>query len=229
LSTYLRPTAAIAADVLLPGDPAVALSLAQELLEKPLMANHSYGLWGYSGRTNTGRELTIQATGIGGPSAAAVLGELAAQGVRRAIAIGRCRALDPGLEAGTLAVATGAVGADGMSRTLGITPTPDPGLTTALARHAQPAISVTVLSVDSLGELRGSRDGAAVADLEAAALLALAARLGLQAAAGLVVAEPASGEPDEEATQRALTRLGVAATVALAEAQAPASATPSPS
>ena len=222
MSTYLRPTAAIAADVLLPGDPAVALSLAQELLDKPLMANHSYGLWGYSGRTSMGRELTIQATGIGGPSAAVVLGELAAHGVRRAIAIGRCRALDPGLGAGTLTVAAGAIGADGMSRALGTDPTPDLGLTTALARHAQPATSVTVLSVDSLAELQGSPKVAAVADLEAAALLALAARLGLRAAAGLAVAEPASGERDEEATQRALTRLGVAAVAALAEAQAPA-------
>ena len=228
MSTYLRPTAAIAADVLLPGDPAVALSLAQELLEKPLMANHSYGLWGYSGRTGAGHELTIQATGIGGPSAAAVLGELAGHGVRRAIVLGRCRALDSALEGGMLTVATAAIGADGMSRTLGGEPAPDPRLTAALARHAQPAASVTVLSVDSLGELHHSPDGAAVADLEAAALLALAARLGLEAAAGLVVAEPARGEPDEEATQRALTRLGLAAAATLAEVQAPASATPSP-
>ena len=48
---------------------------------KPLMANHHHGLWGYSGRTADGRELTIQATGIGGPSAAAVLAR--ARGARR--------------------------------------------------------------------------------------------------------------------------------------------------
>ena len=64
------------------------------------MSNHSHGLWGYSGRTHRGHELTIQATGIGGPSAAIVLGELAALGTRRAIRLGPCTAIDPGLSAG---------------------------------------------------------------------------------------------------------------------------------
>jgi hypothetical protein len=41
LTGHLRPTAPIAADVLLPTDPALALALAQELLEKPLMSNHT--------------------------------------------------------------------------------------------------------------------------------------------------------------------------------------------
>ena len=31
------------------------------------MSNHARGLWGYSGRTPAGDELTIQATGMGGP------------------------------------------------------------------------------------------------------------------------------------------------------------------
>ena len=47
--------------------PGRALLLAQELLEEPKMSNHARGLWGYSGRTPAGDELTIQATGMGGP------------------------------------------------------------------------------------------------------------------------------------------------------------------
>ena len=47
--------------------------LAQELLETPKMSNHARGLWGYSGQTPAGAQLTIQATGMGGPSAALVL------------------------------------------------------------------------------------------------------------------------------------------------------------
>ena len=70
---HLRPTAPIATDAVLVGDPGRALLLAQELLEEPKMSNHARGLWGYSGQTPRGKQLTIQATGIGGPSAALVL------------------------------------------------------------------------------------------------------------------------------------------------------------
>ena len=91
----LRPTAPIAADAVLVGDPGRALLLAQELLEQPKMSNHARGLWGYSGRPPAGRELTIQATGMGGPSAAIVLADLAELGVRRAVRVGTCTALRP--------------------------------------------------------------------------------------------------------------------------------------
>ena len=96
------------------------MALAQRLIDKPLMANHHHGLWGYSGPHRDGRELTVQATGIGGPSAAAVLRELAGHGVRRAIRIGRCTRARAGAPtpAGRWS-STGAVGADGTSIALG--------------------------------------------------------------------------------------------------------------
>ena len=106
----LRPTAPIAADAILVGDPGRALLLAQELLEEPKMSNHARGLWGYHGRTSDGRELTIQATGMGGPSAAIVLGDLAELGVRRAARVGTCVALEPALRAGELLVVGSAAG-----------------------------------------------------------------------------------------------------------------------
>ena len=90
MPSRLRPTAPYAADAILVGDPGRALLLAQELLEQPKMCNHARGLWGYSGRTPRGDELTIQSTGIGGPSAALVLADLAELGVRRAIRVGSC-------------------------------------------------------------------------------------------------------------------------------------------
>src|SRR5262249_15871765 len=88
LPNPLPPPAPIAADAILVGDPVLALLLAQELLEQPKMSNHARGLWGYGGSTLEGRELTIQATGMGGPSAAVVLADLAKLGVRRAVRIG---------------------------------------------------------------------------------------------------------------------------------------------
>jgi uridine phosphorylase len=132
---HLRPTAALAERVLLPGDPGRALALAQLLLERPLMFNHHRGLWGYTGTAIAdGRPLTIQSTGMGGPSAAIVLEELIALGARRAIRVGTCGALaETGMLAkgerlpasvsdlllGDLVVAREALAADGTSRMLG--------------------------------------------------------------------------------------------------------------
>jgi uridine phosphorylase len=110
---HLRPTAPLAERVLLPGDPGRALALAQELLVSPLMFNHHRGLWGYTGAAPDGEPLTIQATGMGGPSAAIVLTELIALGARRAIRVGTCGALAPGLTLGELVIAREAICADG--------------------------------------------------------------------------------------------------------------------
>src|SRR4249919_3052867 len=104
MPSRLRPTASVAADAILVGDPGRALLLAQELLAEPKMSNHARGLWGYSGETAANRPLTIQSTGIGGPSAAVVLAELADLGVRRALRIGTASALDPALPLAGLVV-----------------------------------------------------------------------------------------------------------------------------
>src|SRR4051794_4460642 len=103
----LRPSAEIAPDALLVGDPGRALLLAQELLEQPKMSNHARGLWGYTGVTGAGAALSIQATGIGGPSAAIVLDELVREhGVRRAIRVGSCLATAAGTRGGDLLLVT---------------------------------------------------------------------------------------------------------------------------
>src|SRR5436309_13306781 len=57
---HLHPAAPLAERVLLPGDPARALLLAELLLDKPLMFNHHRGLWGSTGQADAGRALTIQ-------------------------------------------------------------------------------------------------------------------------------------------------------------------------
>ena len=111
LPTHLRPTAPIARDLLLPGDPALALTLAQRLLVKPLMANHSHGLWGYSGATAEGHELTIQATGIGDERRDGAQ-ELATHGARRAIRLGTAIALEPALAPADRVVVGVALAAD---------------------------------------------------------------------------------------------------------------------
>ena len=88
--THLRPTADMAERALLPDDPGQALALTRVLFDAtPRMFNHHRGLWGYSGIALDGAPLTVQSTGIGGASAAIVVAELHALGLRRAVRIGR--------------------------------------------------------------------------------------------------------------------------------------------
>lgn len=219
MNQYLRPTAPIAADVLLPADPGLALTLAQELLAKPLMANHHHGLWGYSGVTAGGDDLGVQASGIGGPSVAAVIADLATHGARRVIRVGACVAIDPALAPGSVVLASGALGGDGASRALGIKrPRPDTALVDALARELAPeGAAALVASGDLTPTAEALPDawrhaGARAADLETAAVLAAGERAGVAAASALVV-----GGGEEE-----LVELARACARALAPAQAPA-------
>ncbi len=82
-AVHLRPSTELAERVLLPGDPHRALFVAQALLERPIMFNHRRGLWGYTGTAADGEPVTVQATGMGGASAAIVTEELIALGAPR--------------------------------------------------------------------------------------------------------------------------------------------------
>jgi uridine phosphorylase len=217
MPSRLRPTSSLAAEAILAGDPGRALLLAQELLEQPKMSNHARGLWGYTGRTPDGRELTVQSTGMGGPSAAIVLGDLAGLGVRRAIRIGTCTALDPKLEPGQLlAVAEAhAWGGGGAGEAI----LPDAGLAAALAERL--GEEARVAAVASLDTLHGGGAPAPVAagdaaDMQTASLFARGNQLGVALAAVLIVAESAGGEPlSEDAAERAAKAAGKAASAVL--------------
>jgi len=213
----LRPTAPIAADAILVGDPGRALMLAQELLTEPKMSNHARGLWGYSGRTPAGGELTIQSTGMGGPSAAVVLADLAKLGLRRAVRVGTCAAIDPSTEAGELLVAKRAIAAGGSAAPFGVPPgggaLPDAGMTAALAQGlGEAARTVAVASFDAPGEGGEAPDDIVAADMQTATLLARGASLGIAVAAVLIVERSAGGERiDDEALEAAARRAGRAA------------------
>jgi uridine phosphorylase len=217
MTDHLRPTAAIAPLAVLPGDPGRALALAQDLLEGPRMANHARGLWGYTALTPGGDALTVQSTGIGGPSVAIVLTELHSLGVRRAVRIGTCTALDPSVEAGELVVAQSAIPPGG-----GETLMPDASLTAALAAAEPRLRGVTVAGADRYYDpdetaLREARlaAGGHVVDLGTAATLEVGARLGVEVASVLVVARDASLRLDDEAVERLSLELGRAASASL--------------
>ena len=215
---HLHPTAPLAERVLLPGDPGRALLLAQELLDGPKMFNHNRGLWGYTGAADDGEPLTIQSTGMGGPSAAIVVSELADLGATRLLRVGTCGALDPGLALGDLVIATSAICADGTSRALGGADQvePDRDLATALAtgNHARTG---TVVSTDLFYDDRDGQAqrwlgaGAVAVEMETATVYALAARRNLRAAAVLAVSDlvlPKRVRIDQPALREAEERMG---------------------
>jgi uridine phosphorylase len=212
----LRPTAPIAADAVLVGDPGRALMLAQALLQEPKMSNHARGLWGYTGRTAGGRELSLQATGMGGPSAAIVLADLAELGLRRAVRVGTCTALDPALDPGQLlAIAEARAWSGGGA---GAARLPDGGLAAALSRELDGgAREAAVASLDFLhGGGAPAPVEAGAADMQTAALFDRGRELGVALAAVLVVVEGADGDRlGDEAAEEATKRAGTAAAASL--------------
>jgi DeoD family purine-nucleoside phosphorylase len=225
---HLHPTAPLAERVLLPGDPGRALLLAQSLLHEPKMFNHNRGLWGYTGTASDGRPLTIQSTGMGGPSAAIVIAELADLGAGTLLRVGTCGALHNSLALGELLIASQALATDGTSRALGagarVAASPDL-LDRLIAAAGQDARHGPVVSSDLFydgregTELDWLADGALAVEMETATLFALAARRGLEAGSVLIVSDivlPIRRRPEPEALRAAEHSLGELAARALA-------------
>ncbi len=157
---------------------------------------------------------------MGGPSAALVLADLAELGVRRAVRVGTCVAIEPEPRPGDLltvfeAHAWGGGGA-------GEAVLPDTGLTARLRQElgeaTRPAI---VASLDALH--RGGRAEPApyaervdAADMQTATLFSGAKDLDLAIAAVLIVAESAAGDQaDDDQVEAAAKVAGAAAAAAL--------------
>jgi uridine phosphorylase len=218
---HLHPTAPLADRVLLPGDPGRALLLAQALLAEPRMFNHNRGLWGYTGVAADGDTLTVQSSGMGGPSAAIVINELAQLGAHRVVRVGTCGALDPSYQLADVLMVTGTLASDGTSQALGANErlAPDQDLLRRLsaAGELKPAL---VASVDLFygADERALRDaGAEALDMESASLFALAPRLDLSAAAVLIVSDTLHG-PRTRISPDALHQAELAAGAIAAEA-----------
>jgi purine-nucleoside phosphorylase len=204
----------MAPDAICVGDPGRALALAQHLMtQTPRMSNHARGLWGYTGETPGGSPLTIQATGMGGPSATVVLEDLSELGVQRVIRIGTCAGIKGRAELGEVLVVKRALGTDGV--TLGLNEdgvaTPDPALHEGLAGAGRQA---TIASVDRRSA--SPPPDAVAVDLQTAAVLAVGRELGIAAAALLVVERAGDSEPlDDEALAAPVIAAGERAAAAL--------------
>ena len=194
---HLKPNADVAERVLLPGDPGRALRLAQHLLAAPMQVlNTNRGLWGYTGTAADGAPLTIQSTGMGGPSAAIVAEELIGLGARRLVRVGTCGALDGKRTLGELLVAGAALCADGASRALGAGERAErrPGADRG-ARARRRAHAVLVASSDLFYDPDPERApgwvaaGAVAVEMEAATLFTVARLRGVTAGCILIVSD----------------------------------------
>ncbi len=179
------------------------------------MSNHARGLWGYYGSTPTGRPMTIQSTGMGGPSAALILSDLAQLGVRRAVRVGTCVGLDASCTPGDLLLVREAIAVGGSAVALGIDPgatvTPSPTLTERLLNELDGECrAVSIASFDAHPHDLSIQPRIVAADMQTAPLLAQANAVGVEAAAMLIVTEGAvdGGHIEKEDLEKLERRAG---------------------
>src|SRR5213079_2519757 len=187
---------------LVPGDPLRAKYVAENFLEGAEQRNWERGMLGYTG-TYHGKPVSVQATGMGCPSAAIIAEELAQLGVKRLLRVGTCGGLQPDLQLGDLIVAISAVAADATARHLvggePHTPTSDWELVHGAVHYAkeldQPLRVGPIVSSDLFynpdGEQYGrwcSR-GILAVEMEAAVLFTLGALRGVRAGCLLTVSD----------------------------------------
>jgi DeoD family purine-nucleoside phosphorylase len=186
---------------LLPGDPLRAKYVAETFLEGPEQKNWERGMLGYTG-TFRGKLVSVQATGMGCPSAAIVIEELAQLGVKRMLRIGTCGGLQPDLRLGDLIVALSAVPADATaSHIVGEphAPTADWGLIHSAVHAAKelgkpvrvgPIVSSDLFYNTDDGQYRRWSDrGILAVEMEAAVLFTLGALRKVQAGCLLTVSD----------------------------------------
>lgn len=99
---------------ILPGDPGRCKAIAQYFEDPVFMgSNREYTI--YTGKL-LGEKVSVVSTGIGGPSAAIAMEELANLGAHTFIRVGTCGGICLDVCSGDLVIATGAVRMDGTSR-----------------------------------------------------------------------------------------------------------------
>ena len=104
----------VSRDVILPGDPKRCKKISQ-YFEYPVMIADNREFITSTG-TVDGVKVSVTSTGIGGPSAAIAMEELARCGADTFVRIGTCGGIQPEVKSGDIVVATGAVRMEGTSK-----------------------------------------------------------------------------------------------------------------
>lgn len=105
----------IASRVILPGDPLRAKFIAETFLENVKCYNTVRNMFGFTG-TYKGKEVSVQGTGMGGPSHGIYVNELIQfYGAKRLIRTGTCGSIDPKFRIKDLAIVQAAAADMGMN------------------------------------------------------------------------------------------------------------------
>lgn len=193
----------VAPIVLLPGDPGRAKRVA-ERLEGARCYNEYRGLLGYTGEYK-GRAISVQTTGMGAPSAAIVVEELAMLGAKLVIRIGTCGGTRQDIRPTDLIVVTAACPLDGTTRQYidgdAYAPAATYRVVRALVesaeRHDASHHIGLVATEDALHAVtpgwteRWAARGVLAQEMEASAILTVAALRGLEAGCLLTVSNSA--------------------------------------
>jgi uridine phosphorylase len=199
---------------LLPGDPGRVDRIASHCEDTETVAqNREYKV---VNATYEGTDVTICSTGIGSPSAAIAVEELAAVGVETFIRVGTTGALQSGIEIGDMVVATGAAKDEGTTERYEadtVPAVPAYGTLSALVDAAEANGEDVHVGPVTTDDAFYAETDAYVADweaagllcveMEAAAIFTLARRKGLAAGAictvdGNLVAGTQKGETDDD-------------------------------
>lgn len=224
----------VAPVALLVGEPARARRIA-ESMEAARCYNEHRGLLGHTG-TYRGVPVSAQTTGMGGPSAAIVVEELADLGVHTVIRLGTCGAIAERVRVLDLVVATAAVPMDGTTRQYvdgdPFAPVAAFEVTKALSAAAgmvsRPAHVGLLVSQDAFYRQpadweRWRQRGVLAVEMEAAAIFTVALHRGLEAGALCLVVDDVSDRSSwasDEAIAAAsgdLVRVGLEAAFALSQ------------
>jgi uridine phosphorylase len=217
---------------LVPGDPDRVERIAAQCEDvEHVSSNREYTV---VNATYEGRPLTICSTGIGGPSAAIALEELARVGVETVVRVGTTGALQEGIEIGDMVVATGAAKAEGTSKryeNVEYPAVPDYDVLRSLVDaaedrgedvHVGPIVSDDAFYNETDEYVADwERAGLLAIEMEAATLFALGRRRGVRAGAictvdgNLVEGTQKGATDDEELPAKARDNVERAITLAL--------------
>ncbi|MFC6757274.1 MULTISPECIES: nucleoside phosphorylase [Haloarcula] len=200
--------------VLLPGDPGRVDRIAGHCEDSEVVAqNREYKL---VNATYEGRDVTVCSTGIGSPSAAIAVEELAAVGCETFVRVGTTGALQSGIDIGDMVVATGAAKDEGTTERYedkAVPAVPDYDVLSALVDaaednnedvHVGPVATDDAFYAETEAYVEDwEAAGLQCVEMEAAAIFSLARRKGLAAGAictvdGNLVEGTQKGETDDD-------------------------------
>jgi len=192
----------IASTVLLPGNPERAAFIAEHYLEDPVHYNDYRLLHGFTGFYK-GQRISVQATGMGAPSAAIVVKELIELGAQSFIRIGTCGDLHGNLTLGQLIIPLSACvlnqATNEIAQFEGYAPAPDYEIMQLLVASAQKkSLQYKVGTVGTMDLFyhpdatiaeRCRAMGVVALEMETSVIFTLAARYRKRAAALLTVSD----------------------------------------